>query len=107
MPAFNPFRILGDDSLLTMFEKYSLPDRRIYMMCHFDHPRELTPQAREAIRLVMSAGVICVNQNPVIRGISDHPRVMSTLWNELSHMGVAQYYVFQGRPTPPPAMWLT
>lgn len=99
MPAFNPFRILGDDSLLTMFEKYSLPDRRIYMMCHFDHPRELTPQAREAIRLVMSAGVICVNQNPIIRGISDHPRVMSTLWNELSHMGVAQYYVFQGRPT--------
>ncbi|MBU8932943.1 MAG: KamA family radical SAM protein [candidate division Zixibacteria bacterium] len=99
MPAFNPFRILNDDSLLAMFKKYSLPDRRIYLMCHFDHPRELTPEAREAIRLVIDSGVICLNQNPIIRGISDRPEVMSELWNELSHMGVSQYYVFQGRPT--------
>ena len=99
MPAFNPFRFINDDELMKVFEEYSLPDRRIYMMCHFDHPRELTPESREAIHRVIKAGVICVNQNPIIRGISDSPEVMSTLWNELSYMGVGQYYVFQGRPT--------
>lgn len=99
MPAFNPFRFLNDDELMNVFETYSTPDRRIYMMCHYDHPRELTPESREAIHRVIKAGVICVNQNPIIRGVSDNPKVMSKLWNELSYMGVSQYYVFQGRPT--------
>ena len=99
MPAFNPFRFLNDDTLMDLFRKYSQPDRRIYLMCHFDHPRELTPQSREAIRRVIDAGVVCVNQNPIIRGVSDDPDVMTELWNELSFMGVGQYYVFQGRPT--------
>lgn len=99
MPAFNPFRFLNDDTLMEMFRRYSKPDRRIYLMCHFDHPRELTPEAREAIHRVQAAGVICVNQNPIIRGISDDPEVMAELWNELSYMGISQYYMFQGRPT--------
>lgn len=99
MPAFNPFRILNDDTLCEMFKKYSLKDRRIYLMCHFDHPRELTDESKEAIAKVQEAGVICVNQNPIIRGISDNPETMIELWNELSYMGVPQYYVFQCRPT--------
>ena len=47
MPAFNPFRFINDDELMTVFRKYSLPDRRIYMMCHFDHPVELTDVCRD------------------------------------------------------------
>lgn len=99
MTAFNPYRVLNDDSLVEALRKYSQPDRRIYMMCHFDHPRELTAQAREAVARLIDAGVICVNQNPIMRGISDDPDIMAELWNELSYMGVPQYYVFQGRPT--------
>ena len=99
MPAFNPFRFLNDDALIELLRAYSQPERRIYLMCHFDHPRELTSEAREAINRVIQAGVICVNQNPIIRGISDDAEVMTELWNELSYMGVAQYYIFQGRPT--------
>ncbi|KAA3635660.1 MAG: KamA family radical SAM protein [Calditrichaeota bacterium] len=99
MPAFNPFRFINDDELMDLFRKYSLTDKRIYMMCHFDHPRELTEYSREAIRLLIEAGVVCVNQNPIIRSISDDPDVMAELWNELSYMGVQQYYIFQCRPT--------
>jgi len=99
IPAYNPFRILDDPSLLKMFRKYSSRDRRIYLMCHFDHPNELTDFSREAIFMIQKAGVICANQNPIIRGISDDPDVMSELWNELSYIGIPQYYVFQSRPT--------
>ncbi|MEW6410869.1 MAG: KamA family radical SAM protein [Candidatus Zixiibacteriota bacterium] len=99
MTAFNPFRFLDDDHLMEVFRRYSLRDRRIYMMCHFDHPRELTEEAREAIDRLLRAGVICVNQNPIIRGISDDADTMAELWNELSYIGVPQYYVFQCRPT--------
>lgn len=99
MPAFYPYRFINDTKLMRLFKKYSQPDKRIYLVCHFDHPNELTPECREAIRMVQEAGVICVNQNPIIRGVSDKPSVMTELWNELSYMGVPQYYVFQGRPT--------
>lgn len=99
MPAFNPFRFLNDESLFKMFKKYSLPDKRIYMMCHFDHIRELTSQAKQVLHRLMESGVVCVNQNPIIRGISDDPNVLAELWNELSYMGISQYYIFQCRPT--------
>ncbi len=99
MPAFNPYRFINDPELIEVLEKYNHPDRRIYFMCHFDHPNELTRQAREAIRLMQSTGAVCLNQNPIIRGISDSPAVMRELWNELSYMGIQQYYVFQSRPT--------
>lgn len=99
MPAFNPFRFINDPDLLELINKYSRPDRRIYFMCHFDHPRELTAECIEGLRLIQEAGAICVNQNPIIRGISDDSDVMAELWNRLSYIGVPQYYVFQGRPT--------
>ncbi|MFZ5979178.1 MAG: KamA family radical SAM protein [Candidatus Zixiibacteriota bacterium] len=99
LPAFNPFRFLLDPELMKTFRKYSRPDRKIYLMCHFDHPAELTEPARQCLHEVQKAGVICVNQNPILRGISDCPRIMAELWNELSYIGVPQYYVFQGRPT--------
>lgn len=99
MPAFNPFRFINDPDLIDLLRTCSRPNRRLYLMCHFDHPRELTPQSREALRLVQDAGVMCVNQSPIIRGISDNPVVLSELWNELSYLGVPQYYIFQNRPT--------
>ena len=99
IPAFNPYRFINDPDLMDVIRKHSHNDRRIYFMCHFDHPRELTDVALEGLRMIQEAGAICVNQNPIIRGISDDPEVMSELWNRLSYAGVPQYYVFQGRPT--------
>ena len=99
IPAFDPFRIIDDPSLPEMLRKYSLPGRRIHLMCHFDHPNELTDTSREGIKLMQQAGLICVNQSPISKGISDDPAVMAQLWNELSYMGIPQYYVFQNRPT--------
>ncbi|MFO0856191.1 MAG: hypothetical protein U0640_02400 [Phycisphaerales bacterium] len=99
MPAFNPFRILEDKELQQLFRTYSTPERRIYLMCHFDHPRELTPEAREGIAMLLSCGVTCVNQCPMIRGINDNADTLAELFATLSHIGCPQYYVFQGRPT--------
>lgn len=99
MPAFNPFRVLEDKELQSMFRTHSTPEKRIYLMCHFDHPRELTPEAREGIAALRDCGVVCVNQCPMIKGINDDPGVLAELFRELSYIGCPQYYVFQGRPT--------
>jgi len=99
MPAFDPFRILNDVELQKLLKRHSTPDRRIYLMAHFDHPRELTTQARAGIAKFIECGVICVNQCPLIRGINDDPDVLAHMFRELSYMGCPAYYLFQGRPT--------
>ncbi|MCF8721249.1 KamA family radical SAM protein [Nitrospina gracilis] len=99
IPAFNPMRIYNDDSLRAMFEKYSLPEKRIYVMAHFNHPRELTEEAVRGLNFLMRSGAIVVNQTPMIAGVNDDPQILSELMNRLSFMGVPPYYVFHCRPT--------
>lgn len=99
MPAFAPSRLGGDEALLELFSRHSTPDKRIYLMAHFDHPRELTPEALEALDRGRRAGLAIVNQCPVIRGVNDDGEVMAELFRRLSFADVAPYYVFQGRPT--------
>jgi len=99
IPAFNPFRITNDPSLLKMIGKYSTQRKKIYIMAHFNHPRELTAEAVEGLNLLMKAGAILVNQTPIIKGVNDDSRVLTELFETLSFIGVPPYYVFQCRPT--------
>lgn len=99
MTAFDPYRILNDSSLLEMLAKYSLPDRRIFVMAHFNHPRELTAPALRALVLLQRAGAITVNQSPLIRGVNDKPEIIAELFGRLSYNGVPPYYLFLCRPT--------
>ena len=98
MPAFNPFRVIDDPELQNLFREFSTSEKRIYLMCHFDHPRELTPEAREGIATLKECGVVTVNQCPMIRGINDNTKTLSEMFATLSHIGCPQYYIFQGRP---------
>jgi KamA family protein len=99
MPAFNPFRIIDDASLHQMLRNYSTADKRIYVMAHFNHPRELTSEARQGLDLLQRSGAIVVNQSPLIRGINDDVYTLARLFAELSFIGVPPYYIFQCRPT--------
>ena len=99
MLAFNPYRVLEDPGLVDLITETCASGTQIYVMNHFDHPRELTPQARQAITVLRHAGVQTVNQCPIVRGVNDRPHRFATLFRELSFLGCPQYYVFQGRPT--------
>lgn len=98
MPAFNPYRVLDDDRLIETLARHSHADRRIHIMAHFNHPRELTEVAEEGLARLLGAGVAVVNQTPLLAGVNDDADVIAELFNRLSHMGVPPYYLFQGRP---------
>jgi KamA family protein len=98
LPAFNPHRILNDPALCAMLQRYSEPRRRLYLMAHFDHPRELTDAAVGALDMFIRAGVICVNQCPLLCGVNDDPQVLSDLYRQLSFIGCPPYYLLQCRP---------
>ncbi|RJS71106.1 KamA family radical SAM protein [ANME-2 cluster archaeon] len=99
IPAFNPYRIIDDPSLPEMIQRYSTDEKRIYIMTQFNHPRELTGAAIEAVSRLIRAGAIIANQTPMIHGVNDDPETLSTLFKELSFIGAIPYYVFQCRPT--------
>ncbi len=99
VPAYNPFRILGDPELTDVIRRYSRKDRRLYVITHFLHPRELTPEALEALDVLSSAGARLSNQAPLIRGVNDDPDVLEELFRSLAAAGAPPYYVFQCRPT--------
>ena len=98
MVAFEPARITGDAKLLEVLARHMRPDARIHVMCHFNHPRELSPQALECLNALQGAGTILVNQTPLLRGVNDDPAVLAELLDRLSWAGVTPYYIFQNRP---------
>jgi KamA family protein len=99
IPVFNPFRVINDPSLLDLVRKYSTNEKKIYIMAHFNHPRELTKEAIESMNQLRLAGAVTVNQTPLIRGINDDPIVLAELFNKLSYAGIPPYYLFICRPT--------
>ena len=98
IPAYNPYRIVSDPALLEAIAKYSTERKRIYVMTHFVHPRELTDVAVKSVDLLQKAGAIIANQTPLIRGLNDNPEVLAELLDKLSFIGAVPYYIFQCRP---------
>jgi len=96
--AFNPARIVEDPDLAEIIKKYSTDQKRIYIMTHFIHPRELTDLAVKAVGILQKAGAIIANQMPLIKGVNDKPVVLAELLGKLSFIGAVPYYIFQCRP---------
>jgi len=98
VPAFNPYRIIEEPALLEIINKYSGEQKKIYVMTHFVHPRELTDLAVKAVNMLQGAGAIIANQMPLIKGINTNPEVLAELLAKLSFIGAVPYYIFQCRP---------
>lgn len=98
MPVFNPMRIYEDKALLELIREFSSVDKRIYVMAHINHPREITEEAKKAFEALHQAGAIVVNQTPVLKGINDDAAVLGELLDKLSWAGVTPYYFFINRP---------
>ena len=98
IPVFNPMRIYEDEALLETIREVSVPEKRVYVMAHINHPRELTKEALRALKALQDAGAIVVNQTPILRGINDDPAALGELLDRLSWAGVTPYYFFVNRP---------
>ncbi|MFH1663591.1 MAG: KamA family radical SAM protein [archaeon] len=98
VPVVFPERISKDRELLALFKKYSTKKRRIYIVTHFNHPREITFQSINGIDSLIKSNVIVNNQTVLLKGVNDDSEVLAELMNKLVSIGVNPYYVFQCRP---------
>jgi len=88
-PCTLPQRITPD--LCLMLEKY----HPLYLNTHFNHPKEITPEAEAACARLAKAGIPLGNQTVLMRGINDDPAVMKKLCRELMRIRVRPYYIYQ------------
>jgi lysine 2,3-aminomutase len=67
----------------------------LWMNTHFNHPKELTPEARQACAMIADAGIPLGNQSVLLRGVNSSPRVMLELVRGLVRERVRPYYIYQ------------
>ena len=88
-PVVLPQRITPE--LCNMLKKY----HPIWLNTHFNHPQEVTPEAKKACEMLADAGVPLGNQTVLLRGINDSVPVMKRLVHDLVMMRVRPYYIYQ------------
>ncbi len=96
-PVTFPQRILSDPALVETLRRYQ-EKKQLYVVTHFNHPKEITPDSRAAVKALRDAGIILKNQTVLMRGINDDPDVLGTLLKQMTSLGLVQHYIFQCRP---------
>lgn len=66
-----------------------------YVITHFNHPKEITPEAREACERLVDNGVPVENQAVLLRGINSSARILKELFHACLKMRVRPYYLHQ------------
>ncbi len=88
-PVVLPQRI--DAELCDMLSRHG----PIWLNTHFNHPREITPEAAAACDRLLRAGVPVNNQSVLLRGINDSVPTQLKLCQGLLKAKVRPYYLFQ------------
>jgi len=70
----------------------------VWVMTHFNHPKELTPLSRRACERLADAGFPVMNQTVLLRGINDDPATLEALFRGLVRSRVRPYYLLQADP---------
>lgn len=74
------------------------PHHPIWVMTHFNHPREITPASRRACATLANAGFPVMNQSVLLRGVNDDEKTLEALFRGLVAMRVKPYYLLQMDP---------
>ena len=93
MPVINPMRV--DTELVSMLRKY----KPVFLMTHFNHPKEITSQSAEALELFVDHGVPVFNQMVLLNGVNNHHVIVQALARRLLYLRVKPYYMFQCDPS--------
>jgi lysine 2,3-aminomutase len=71
---------------------------KVWIQTHFNHPREVTPEAARACRALLRAGMPLNNHTVLMKGVNDSLETMSRLMRALLRIKVRPYYLFHCDP---------
>lgn len=91
-PVTIPQRITGE--LVKALRRF----HPVWVMTHYNHPKELTKEATLATDRLADAGFPVMNQTVLLRGINDSAPVLEELFRGLVRRRVRPYYLLQADP---------
>jgi lysine 2,3-aminomutase len=89
VPVCLPMRV--DDELAKALRRFA----PLYVVTHFNHAKEITPESREACERLVDHGVPVENQAVLMRRINSSPRAIKDLMQKCLTMRVRPYYLHQ------------
>ncbi len=89
VPVCLPMRVT--EALAKMLRRHA----PVYVVTHFNHPKEITPEARAACELLVDHGVPVENQAVLLRRINSDARIIRELSHACLRMRVRPYYLHQ------------
>ena len=92
VPVTLPMRVTKE--LLRALRPY----HPLWVMTHFNHPRELTRESLAACERLADAGFPVMNQTVLLAGINDDAAVLEALFRGLVRARVRPYYLLQADP---------
>ncbi len=93
VPVTLPQRLYDNElvDLLAATEK-------VYIQTHFNHPREVTPEAARVCRTLLRNGMPINNHSVLLKGVNDSLETMRELLRGLLRIKVRPYYIFHCDP---------
>lgn len=88
-PVVLPQRITRE--LCGLLRKY----HPVWLNTHFNHPEEITPEAKEACEKLADSGIPLGNQTVLLKGVNDCPYIIRKLVRELVKIRIRPYYLYQ------------
>ena len=88
-PVVMPQRITN--KFVNMLKKY----HPIWLNTHFNHVKEITPEAKNAVDKMADAGIPLGNQSVLLRGVNDCVCTMKELVQKLVAIRIRPYYIYQ------------
>jgi lysine 2,3-aminomutase len=70
----------------------------VWLMTHFNHPRELSAESRRACALLVDHGIPVMNHTVLLRGVNDSADTLEQLFRGLVRARVRPYYLLQADP---------
>jgi len=92
VPVTLPMRITGE--LVRALRKH----HPIWVMTHFNHPKELTKESLAACARLVDAGFPVMNQTVLLAGVNDDADTLEALFRGLVRTRVRPYYLLQTDP---------
>jgi lysine 2,3-aminomutase len=89
-PAYAPQVITRD--LADMLARY----KPVFMSLSFVHPAEVTAYCEEKLNLLADAGIVMLQQGPLLKGINDDPDTLRWMYEKLAKNRVLAYYAIYG-----------
>lgn len=93
VPVNLPSRVTS--SLVDLLRDNMDATHPIFVVTHFNHPREIAPENIDAIAKLVDAGIVVRNQSVLLRGVNDDVETLRELFKKLTNIRVVPYYLHQ------------